>query len=159
MDDKIIHLKKRTKADMVCSLIIAVIAICVAVLQFVTYVSTEGTNVAYLTNGIYALFAFGVTLILFLMLLEVHKNGKPFSKRIINELSVLAVFVIIGGIIPNALTTVIHNEIYRLDSQIDIEMVLCAKNVIISLIGVVIGIVSEIFIYGYELQDDMDLIA
>ena len=157
MDDKIIHLKKRTKADMVCSLIIAVIAICVAVLQFVTYVSTEGTNVAYLTNGIYALFAFGVTLILFLMLLEVHKNGKPFSKRIINELSVLAVFVIIGGIIPNALTTVIHNEIYRLDSQI--EMVLCAKNVIISLIGVVIGIVSEIFIYGYELQDDMDLIA
>ena len=39
------------------------------------------------------------------------------------------------------------------------EMILNAKNVIVSVIGVVIGIVSEIFVYGYELQDDMDSIA
>lgn len=33
------------------------------------------------------------------------------------------------------------------------------KTLLIAMLGVIIGILSEVFVYGYELQDDMDLIA
>lgn len=112
-----------------------------------------------MTNGIYAIFIMGIALILAFMLLEVHKNGKPFSKRIINELRILAVFIIIGGILPDAISNLISNAVHGTSTLMNTEMILNAKNVIVSVIGVVIGIVSEIFVYGYELQDDMDSIA
>lgn len=41
----------------------------------------------------------------------------------------------------------------------NLVQVINAKNVIVSIIGVVIGIVSDIFVYGYELQDEIDSIA
>ena len=159
MDDKMNSLKNRTKADMVFSFVVAVIAAGVAITEFWVYFSMDGSVEKYLTNGIYAIFIMGIALILAFMLLEVHKNGNPFSKRIINELRILAVFIIIGGILPDAISNLISNAVHGTSTLMNTEMILNAKNVIVSVIGVVIGIVSEIFVYGYELQDDMDSIA
>lgn len=158
-NNRIESLKKRTKVDMICSFIVAIIAIVMAVTEFSAYVSMDGTYPEHLTNGIYAIFTFGIALILGLILLEVHKIGKPFSKRIINELRVLAVFVIVGGMLPDAIVSIITDIVNGTFSQVDIDLMLSSKNIIISIIGVVIGVVSEIFVYGYELQDDIDLIA
>lgn len=144
---------------MICGFIVAVIAIVMAVTEFSDYVSMDGRYPEHLTNGIYAIFTFGIALILELILLEVHKIGKPFSKRIINKLRVLAVFVIVAGMLPDAIASIIVDIVNGTFSQIDINLMLTSKNIIISIIGVVIGIVSEIFVYGYELQDDIDLIA
>ena len=149
MDDKMNSLKNRTKADMVFSFVVAVIAAGVAITEFWVYFSMDGSVEKYLTNGIYAIFIMGIALILAFMLLEVHKNGKPFSKRIINELRIL----------PDAISNLISNAVHGTSTLMNTEMILNAKNVIVSVIGVVIGIVSEIFVYGYELQDDMDSIA
>ena len=88
MDDKMNSLKNRTKADMVFSFVVAVIAAGVAITEFWVYFLMDGSVEKYLTNGIYAIFIMGIALILAFMLLEVHKNGKPFSKRIINELRI-----------------------------------------------------------------------
>ena len=153
--DRINTLQKRTKGDMICSFVAALAAVGIAVKEFWAYISTDGIYPEHLTNGIYAIFAFGITLILGLILLEVHKIGKPFSKRIINELRVLAMFVILGGIIA----PIIQDMVNGTSSEISVELVMSAKNVIVSIIGVVIGVVSEIFVYGYELQDDVDSIA
>lgn len=158
-NNRIESLKKRTKVDMICSFIVAIIAVVIAVTEFSAYVSMDGTYPEHLTNGIYAIFTFGIVLILGLILLEVHKIGKPFSKRIINELRVLAVFVIVGGMLPDAIVSIITDIVNGTFSQVDIDLMLSSKNIIISIIGVVIGVVSEIFVYGYELQDDIDLIA
>jgi len=155
MDKRINTLQKRTKGDMICSFVAALAAVGIAVKEFWAYISTDGIYPEHLTNGIYAIFAFGITLILGLILLEVHKIGKPFSKRIINELRVLAMFVILGGIIA----PIIQDMVNGTSSEISVELVMSAKNVIVSIIGVVIGVVSEIFVYGYELQDDVDSIA
>lgn len=64
-------------------------------------------------------------------------------------------FVILGGIIA----PIIQDMVNGTSSEISVELVMSAKNVIVSIIGVVIGVVSEIFVYGYELQDDVDSIA
>lgn len=159
MDKRINTLQKRTKGDMICSFVAALVAVGIAVTEFWAYISTDGIYPEHLTNGIYAIFAFGITMILGLILLEVHKIGKPFSKRIINELRVLAVFVILGGVLPDSIAPIIEDVVNGTSSQISVELVMSAKNVIVSIIGVVIGVVSEIFVYGYELQDDVDSIA
>lgn len=155
MNNEIEKLQKKTRVDMICSFVVALIAVGIAIKEFWTYVSMDERNPEHLTNGFYAVFAFGIIFLLGLILLEVHKIGKPFSKKIINELRVLAVFIIIGGLLPQIITTLIMDA----SSSIDINFVLNAKNLIVSIIGVIIGILSEIFVYGYELQDDVDSIA
>lgn len=159
MDNKINSLKNRTKSDMIFSFVVAVAAIVVAIIEFWKYSSIDDESTNHLSNGIYAVFTMGIALILAFILLEVHRNGKPFSKRIINELRILAVFVIIGGIVPDVVTIFINDAVRGTSSYMGVETILNAKNIIVSVIGVVIGIVSEIFVYGYELQDDMDSIA
>ena len=54
MDDKMNSLKNRTKADMVFSFVVAVIAAGVAITEFWVYFSMDGAVEKYLTNGIYA---------------------------------------------------------------------------------------------------------
>lgn len=71
----------------------------------------------------------------------------------------LAVFIVVGGMLPDVIASIVSGIVNSTSSQISIILVLNAKNVIVSIIGVVIGIVSEIFVYGYELQDDIDSIA
>lgn len=159
MEEKMNELRKRTRSDMVCSILVAVVALAKAVTEFHACGSAGTELVKHLTNGIYAVFVLGVAIILSMMLLEVHKIGKPFSRKIIWELRILAVFVIVGGFLPDTVIPMIVNTLHGTSELIGIDVVLSAKNVVVSVIGVVIGIVSEIFVYGYELQDDMDSIA
>lgn len=160
MKGKTESLKNRTKADMICSFVAAFVAIVIAVWEIVTYALTAGAHQKYLSNGIYAIFAFVIALLLGFILLEVHKMEKPFSKRIINELRALAVVVIFTGWLPDVITTIIVALAkFGASGQAHMEFVLSAQNVTVSVIGVVIGVISEIFVYGYELQDDIDSIA
>lgn len=81
------------------------------------------------------------------------------KKQIINKLRTLAVLVIVTGLIPDALTPIIDDILNGSATQFAYKLVFSEKNVIIAIVGVVIGIVSEMFVYGYELQDDIDSIA
>jgi hypothetical protein len=157
-DKKAESLKKRTFADMICSFVIATVSLFVFIIKLWVYFSAGKTYPGHIIYGLYALFVFAFTIITGLILLEVSKIGRPFSKKIINKLRVLAILVIAAGLLPDSAAIVIHNT-FNPAAKVGFEFVFSTKNLIISVVGVIIGIISEIFVYGYELQDDIDLIA
>ena len=89
-----------------------------------------------------------------LIFLDLRKNGKPFSKAIILKMRILSVLIMIGAFLPN-----IFAGLSTLSNGNTMVIGLNPKTLLIAMLGVIIGILSEVFVYGYELQDDMDLIA
>ena len=159
MNTKVEGLRKRTKSDMIASFAMALLAVYIVVVELYKYGNAQESSFVHLTNGIYAI-SFGIIeIILGLILLEVHKLGKPFSKRIINGLRALAVWVMITGIMPDMLAPIIDQAGTGYIELPGLDVLLSAHNLVIVALGVVIGVISEIFVYGYELQEDNDLIA
>ena len=91
--------------------------------------------------------------LLALILLEIRKTGKPFSKKIITKLRLMAVILLAGGLIPSCSTIPVD------DSQFAVTISFDMQNILIIGIGVIIGILSEVFVYGLSLQEDNDSIA
>lgn len=118
------NLKKRTLTDTVCSIIVAIISLCIALL------------------------------IVSFIFIEIRKNGKPFSKVIIWELRILAITIMVGAYAPDIITNIVAGNTVFIE-----YIIFSSKNLLITALGVSIGMLSEIFVYGYELQEDMDSIA
>ena len=152
MESKMESLKKRTKSDMIFSFIIATFMGVVAFSQIKSYF-IGGKDILNLYNGMYSLILCGVCIILGLILREVQLNGKPFTKKITKMLRSIAVIVIIGGFVPAVVSPFVINDGTTFSFHFDVI------NFAFSALGVMIGIISEIFVYGYELQDDNDSIA
>jgi len=72
-------LKKRTFADTVISCVICVAALAASVWQFVCFLNGEGKP--FITNAVYNFIIFAELGLLSLILLEIRKTGKPFSKK------------------------------------------------------------------------------
>jgi hypothetical protein len=87
--------------------------------------------------------------LLSLILLEIRKTGKPFSKKIIIKLRVMAIVIMAGVFIPSGFA----------ENNSSLVITFDMKTVLIFFAGVIIGIISEIFSYGHSLQQDNDLIA
>ena len=144
-------LKNRTFADTVITCLICAAALAASVWQLVCFLNGEGK--AYITNAVYDLLIFAEMGLLSLILLEIRKTGKPFSKQIITKLRVMAVILFIGGIMPS------YTDIRIDDNTEMVSFAFDAQNILIIFIGVIIGIISEVFVYGLSLQEDNDLIA
>ena len=146
-----VNLKKRTFIDTVLSCILCSTALVFSVIQFVCYL--ENTSVTeHLTNSLCSFVIFAELGLLALILLEIHKTGKPFSKRIIAKLRIMAVMLFAVGLIPAQQTMPTSEVGYSV-------MIFDMHNLLLLAIGVVIGIISEVFVYGLGLQEDNDLIA
>ncbi|MBP5379625.1 MAG: DUF2975 domain-containing protein [Ruminococcus sp.] len=145
-------LKKRTFIDTILSCIFCFAAIGCAVWQFMSYLSHTNTK-EYLINSLYTLVIFAELGLLAMILLEIRKTGKPFSKKIITKLRIMAVILFAGGLIPSYASVPVSENEYSVTVSFDMQ------NILIIAIGVMIGIISEIFVYGLSLQEDNDLIA
>ena len=152
MESKMNALKKRTRSDMVISFIVAALMAIPAFLQFESYFK-GGKDVQNLYNGMYSVIVCTVCIILGLALREVQINGKPFKKKIITMLRIIAVIVFLSGFVPAMAVPLAVSTGDAISFRFDVI------NVAFSVLGVLIGIISEIFVYGYELQDDNDSIA
>ena len=96
-------LKKRTRIDTVLSCVFCLAALVFAVIQFACYL--ENTSVTeHLTNSLCSFAIFTELGLLALILIEIHKTGKPFSKRIIVKLRIMAVMLFTVGLIPSQQT-------------------------------------------------------
>ena len=152
METKKDALKKRTKSDMIISFFVAAFMGVAAFSQIESYFM-GGKDILNLYNGIYSVILCGVCIILGLILREVQLNGKPFTKKIIKMLRIIAFIVIIGGFVPAVVSIFVSSDGATHSFHFDVI------NFAFSALGVMIGIISEMFVYGYELQDDNDSIA
>lgn len=160
-DKKLENLKKRIFIDTICCFIVSgacllnifsKISLMVTIYKYAKDEIEEMAEVAGDLLG-YAL----ICIILFIlgsMLLYIRKNGKPFSKSNIRKMQIIACLTIGCGILPSALSTMI---MFICTNSFVLEY--GVHEIITMFLGSAIGIVSEIFYYGNELQNDVDLIA
>lgn len=154
MDNKSDKLKNRLKIDTICCLITAIVMGLLALINMCYFLSCKETYLDTLSGAAGAFTICLSFVIISLILVEIKKTGKPFTKSIIWKLRILAIWIMFGAFLPD-LTTLTAEFILRNT----FEIIINTKNLFTCLLGVVIGILSEIFVYGYELQDDVDLIA
>ena len=98
---------------------------------------------------------FFILVLLGVMLVQIMKKGKPFSKSNIIKLRIIAGLTFCCGLLPAMLVAFI--------------MVVCTDKtffvlhevheICLMFLGSALFVISEIFYYGNELQDDVDLIA
>ena len=144
-------LKKRTFFDMILSCLLCAGALTAAIWQLIIFLNTR--SAVYIGNAVYSCVIFAELGLLSLILLEIRKTGKPFSKQIIAKLRIMAVVLMAGGLVPRF--TEVKLDEFSQDLAVSFDM----TNLLVIFLGVIIGIVSEIFVYGMSLQEDNDLIA
>lgn len=162
-------LRKRINADSKCTIAVAVIMGVVTIIKFVGLLVSWNTReklgdmyteTASLDTMIKSVVFYGfmcVLLIIFSTILnEIHKTGKPFSKKIIIKLQIMAVLLIVLGVLPDMVIMIVG--FVGPASAFTVNL-FEYDNVLPMVFGVCIGLVSEIFKYGYEIQEDIDQIA
>lgn len=119
--------------------------------------SNSAKQVLFTEHCVKAIQCLLVAIVLFFIsmaLKDVQNGGKPFSKFFIRCLRLSALFTILLGILPGTVKFIL-SMFYLSNYFIKIS----ANAFFVILIGIVIGVISEIFIYGKELQEEMDQIA
>lgn len=163
------ELKKRLHSDTIATYIITAALAVISVIRFANFlivldsVKIAGDNYKgtapeiLLSESILYIFIAVVLLLLSLILGEIHKTGRPFSKKAIGRLRAMAFVLIFASIIPNTASSMVCDflDADALSFSLGFESI----NLVVMIFGVVMGLVSEIFKYGFELQENMDSIA
>ena len=152
MDKKVVELNKRLKGDMMITLIVTAVMAFIGVAQTINFFMKG--DITLLKRGIQAIVMMLPLLIVYLILKRIEKTGKPFDEKIVKMLRILALMIIIAGVLPAFVETfanLVRFETFTVEFN--------GFDLFIPLLGVIIGIISEIFVYGKELQEDSDLIA
>ena len=144
-------LKKRTSIDLVISCIIGIAGAVAGIVFLIRFIG--GAPRQYLTNAVYSLALAAETLLMSMILIQVRKNGTPFSQPVIRLLRIMAVILFLTGLMPSFV------EVESEPNMVAVTTTFNFQNFLLFAIGAIIGIISEIFVYGKALQEDNDLIA
>lgn len=153
-DMKAENLKNRITVEMICGIAVAIAMGGMALASIWSYIACDETYTETLGNAVQALVICIAFIIIDLIMIEIIKNGKPFTKSIILKLQVLAVWTMVGAYLPDIAVSLANMLKFNVA-----EVIFDAENMFVMLLGMIVGIISEIFRYGYELQEDMDSIA
>lgn len=151
-DPNVEALNKRTRTDVLITLVLSGVFAVSAVFQLIVR-HEPGKAVS-------GVFLFVIFLLTGLIFVDIRKNGKPFAKSVITKMRALAVTVCISGYVSQFVDCIaegIRNhggEAFPFTFYLDDR-----HSVYMFLLGTLIGILSEIFVYGHALQNDMDQIA
>lgn len=146
-DPKITHRNTHTCANMAFTGLLAAGALIAGLYALIAFIGNGSKQ--YLTNIVYSFAISFVLLLLCLILANVRKNGKPFSAAIIWKLRIIAA----AGCMPS------YVEVNTSDNIKIVSTTVNFQNFFIIALGVIVGIISQIFVYGHKLQEDNDLIA
>lgn len=165
-------LRKRIYADAKITICTAVITGIVAVLQFWHYVilwrlrniqekigeyyEQEASVDMALKRAVLCLFMCVVLILFSCILNEIHKTGRPFSQKIIKRMQTMAVLLMVAAVFPDMAVMVVKVVTSTNTAKMNL---FDYENVIPMIFGVCMGLMSEIFKYGYEIQEDIDQIA
>ncbi|MFA6942216.1 MAG: DUF2975 domain-containing protein [Clostridiaceae bacterium] len=89
-------------------------------------------------------------LIVYQIMRSIVKEEMPFTEKNVNRLRMVAIITILIAIIPGCLKIMITMLFFN-----NTNVHLSQTNILVVILGVLIGVVSEIFKYGYELKDDI----
>lgn len=165
-------LRKRIYADAKITIFTAVITGIVAVAQLYHFMilcrlenisenisknyEQETTADIALKRAVLCLFMCVVLILFSCILNEIHKTGRPFSKKIIRKLQMMAVLLMVTAVFPDMVVVVVGVVTSTATAKVNL---FDYENVIPMIFGVCMGLMSEIFKYGYEIQEDIDQIA
>lgn len=109
----------------------------------------------FLTNGITYLLIGAALVFLCLALFEIRRTGKPFSKSIIRDIRIMAWLLVADAISP------VIPMLVAFFTSVDNtgRATFVHFNLFTFIFAVILLIISEIFSYGYALQEDVDSIA
>ena len=149
MSDRSLKLQKRLKSDRICTLIAMGLTVLMALLELIKFIQFGDAELLrnFIQWGIGAACLF----ILFRLLKRIDVTGKPFDDSTIRHLRAIAFTLLIGT--PVAYAVEIFVNMIK-DNMTEVHF-----SFAMPMVAVFIGIISEIFVYGKELQEDNDLIA
>ena len=141
-------LNKRIRTDVLITQILSGVFAVMTVIRLVTHEPGHACKDAFIAV---------IALLTGLLFTDIRKSGKPFAKPVITKLRVLAIVVMCSGYVSQAVESIAAgmrsggaNFAFRLTDP---------SSLLIAFVGIMIGIFSEVFVYGHALQDDMDHIA
>ena len=105
-------------------------------------------------NAVSSIMLGALFLIAYFMMRNIVKESKPFSRENINRLRVMAVTTMLAAIIPGIVKMLMTFAVF-LNATVQFSQI----SFLVLVLGVLLGVISEVFRYGYELQEDMDQIA
>ena len=155
-------LKKRIKGDCICTILITIGIGTVFLFYIINFIATLiGSKVnnespaVILGNLVRIILILTIFVILSIFMNGIRKNGYPFTFKNIIRLRVIAVVTMISAVLPELVISFAG----FFDETAVFTLTFTLANAVLLLLGVVFGIVSEVFKYGYELQTEMDSIA
>lgn len=95
-----------------------------------------------------------MALIFYFAYLILDNIFQPFSQRNIRRLRVIAILTMLLPLLPVAVITIMRFIYFSY-----VNVPLSQINIFVFLAGILFGILSEIFKYGFELQDEIDQIC
>jgi hypothetical protein len=110
--------------------------------------------IEYSVRACQSLLGAAVFFMIYLIFVQVQKEHTPFTRKNVLLLRITAVMTILLGILPGAvklfMSIVVYNSTY-------VPFTVGAFLTVV--IGPVLGMISEIFLYGCAVQEDLDQIA
>ncbi|MDD6772203.1 MAG: DUF2975 domain-containing protein [Inconstantimicrobium porci] len=106
-------------------------------------------------DSIRVIVIFLIFLFMDIILRAVLKHGKPFTKKTVNCLRTISILIMLVALLPKT-AAVAEGILYSGTSVVTIDFI---KDGAVLMIGAVIGIISEIFRYGCDLEEEMDYIV
>ena len=165
------NLKKRLRGDIIITYVFTGAVILAGILRLVGAISRianrAGQNEAYFTelrsamNSSVSLLFIGAALIFFcLVLAQIQKTGKPFSKASVKYLRIMSIILCLATVAP------IFTDIAAsfLDPFCAVEgdgfhFIIGSISIVTLIFSAVVAIVAEIANYGCGIQEDLDSIA
>ena len=110
--------------------------------------------IEYTVRAFQCLLGAAVFFMMYLVFAQVQKEHTPFTRKNVRYLRIAAVLTMLLGLLPGAIklfmSIVVYNTAY---APFTVGAILTVS------IGIVLGMISEIFVYGCAVQEDLDQIA
>lgn len=107
-----------------------------------------------IVRAVQCLLGAAVFFMIYLIFAQIRQQTSPFTKKNVSYLRVAAVLTMLLGLLPGAvklfISIIAYNSTY---------VPFAVGSLLTIMIGVVLGMISEIFRYGCALQEDLDQIA
>ncbi|MCR4651097.1 MAG: DUF2975 domain-containing protein [Lachnospiraceae bacterium] len=160
------HLKMRLKGDAICTWIIAGFIGVLGLSKIFTAIGgfgnggvmkgvLEGSPAFVMADGVREMLMAAAIVILALVLSSIRNTGRPFTKENVMKFRVMAILLIVCSVSRILVASIAG----FFDPQATFQLTFELSDFVYGVAGVIVGIISEIFYYGHELQEELDSIA